>query len=238
MNGRPPTAMSALPLHLFDAASDAEAARYRILAGLAETQAAFRANCLSPWLGDLVTLHRSLAALVAGADSVEAKAGTVVDVDWEAGRLVRSGPEAPLAVGLARWALPKVEAAIFQGRTLYEFVAEHAALHAVGVVPTYRDEGFLLVGDAAAVCVLRYRLSPLTAADGTYRALRTVRLDTALDPLAPPTVWKAALAEAAPDLPAPAAFRLDAEVELPVDATLVPVAKRKLLGLIGDWGEA
>ena len=42
---------------------------------------------------------------------------------------------------------------------------------------------------------------------------------------------------AAPDLPAPAAFRLDAEVDLPVDATLVPVAKRKLLGLIGAWGE-
>ena len=230
--------MPALSFRLFDAASDAEAARYRILAGLAETRAAFRSNQISPWLGDLVTLHRGLAALVAGAASVETHAGPVVDVDWEAGRLVRSGPEAPVAVGLARWALPHIEGAIREGRTLYEFVAERAALRAVGVVPSYRDEGFLLVRDAASVCVLRYRVSPLAAPDGPYRALRTERLDTVLDPMAPPSDWKSTLAEVAPDLPAPAAFRLDAEVDLPVDATLVPVAKRKLLGLIGAWGEA
>ena len=230
--------MPALSFRLFDAASDAEAARYRILAGLAETRAAFRSNRISPWLGDLVTLHRGLAALVAGAASVETHAGPVVDVDWAAGRLVRSGPEAPVAVGLARWALPQIEGAIREGRTLYEFVAERAALRAVGVVPPYRDEGFLLVRDAASVCVLRYRVSPLATPDGPYRALRTERLDTVLDPMAPPSNWKAALAEVAPDLPAPAAFRLDAEVDLPVDATLVPVAKRKLLGLIGAWGEA
>ena len=101
--------MPALSFRLFDAASDAEAARYRILAGLAETRAAFRSNRISPWLGDLVTLHRGLAALVAGAASVETHAGPVVDVDWAAGRLVRSGPEAPVAVGLARWALPQIE---------------------------------------------------------------------------------------------------------------------------------
>lgn len=230
--------MPALSFRLFDAASDAEAARYRILAGLAETRAAFRANHIAPWLGDLVTLHRGLAALVAGAESVETQAGPVVDVDWAAGRLVRGGPEAPLAVGLARWALPQIEGAIREGRTLYDFVAERAALRAVGVVPSYRDEGFLLVRDASAVCVLRYRVSPLAAPDGPHRALRTERLDTTLDPMAPPTAWKAALAEAAPDLPAPAAFRLDAEVDVPVDATLVPIAKRKLLGLIGTWGEA
>ncbi len=230
--------MSALTLQLFDAASDTEAARYRILAGLAETRAAFRSNQISPWFGDLVAVHRGLAALVAGADSVESRIGTIADVDWEAGRLVRRGPEAPLAVGLARWALPRVEAAIEEGRTLYEFAAEQAALHAVGLVPPYRDEGFLLVQGAHAISVLRYRISPLTGPDGQYRALRTSRLDAHLDPLATPSAWKSALAQVAPDLTTPAAFRLDAEVDLPVEATLVPVAKRKLLGLVGTWGEA
>lgn len=233
-----PTLMPSLTLRLFDAASDPEAACYRIRAGLAETRAAFRSNHVSPWLDDLVSLHRGLASLVAGADSVEGRVGAVVDVDWEAGRLVRSGPDVPLAVGLARWALPQVEAAIEEGRTLYEFAAEQAALRAVGLMPTYRDEGFLLVQDATAVRVLRYHVSPLAGPDGRYRALRTSRLDTQLDPLASPSAWKAVLAEAAPDLAAPATFHLDAEVDLPVEATLVPVAKRKLLGLVGTWGEA
>ena len=230
--------MSALSLRLFDAASDAEAARYRILAGLAETREAFRANEVSPWLDDLVALHRALAALVSGAASLDGRVGAVVDVDWEAGRLVRDAPGAPLAVGLARWALPRVEAAIGEGRALYEFAAERAALRAVGLVPAYRDEGFLLLRDRAAVRALRYRVSPLSGPDGQYRALRTARLDADLDPLAPPTAWKAILADATPDLPTPAAFCLDAEVDLPVEPTLVPVAKRKLLGLFGTWGEA
>ena len=229
-----------LSLRLFDAASDAEAARYRILAGLAETRAAFQSCRVSPWLGALVGLHRQLAALVAGADAVDRVAGPVVDVDWEAGRLVREAADAsgaPLAVGLARWALPHVEAALGEGRALYEFAAEHADLAPLGLVPAYRDEGFLLVAGDRAVRAFRYRVSPLAAPDGPYRALRTVPVDLALDPLAP-GAWKAALAEAAPDLAAPAAFHLRADVDLPVEPTLVPVAKRKLLGLVGTWGEA
>ena len=239
MNDRPPpTTMSTLPLSLFDAARDAEAARYRILAGLADARAAFTDCRVAPHLADLVALHRGLAALVSGADAI-GPAGAVVDVDWQAGRLVRERPPAPLAVDLARWALPRVEAAIVEGRTLYEFAAEHAALEAIGIVPSYRDEGFLLVRDGRAVHALRYRISPLAGADGRYRALRTVPLDgTTLDPLAPPQSWKAELAQTAPDLAAPAVFHLQAEVDLPVEETLVPVAKRKLLGLVQAWGEA
>lgn len=230
--------MSALPLSLFEAASDAEAARYRVLAGLAETRTAFRDLCVEPHFTDLVGLHRTLAALVSGASAVEA-AGPVVGIDWGAGRLIRSGATgAPLAVDLARWALPLVEAAVAEGRSVYEFASECAELSAVGVVPTYRDEGFLLIRDGEAVRVLRYRVSPLSGPDGQYRALQTSSFDIPLDPLAPPAAWKAALSDAAPDLAAPAAFQIAADLDLPVDATLVPIAKRKLLGLVSEWGEA
>ena len=105
-------------------------------------------------------------------------------------------------------------------------------------MPGYRDEGFLLVDDGPSVHVLRYQVSPLAGTDGPYRALRTTAVEAGLDPLAPPHAWKAALAELAPDLAAPAAFRLQTDLDLPVEATLVPVAKRKLLGLVQSWGRA
>lgn len=231
--------MSVLPLSLFDAASDAEATQYRVLAGLNEARSAFRDLRVEPYFADLVGLHRALAALVAGASAVEDARGAIVGIDWEAGRLLRQGPAgAPLAIDLARWALPLVSAAVAEGKTVYEFASESAELAAVGVVPAYRDEGYLLIHDDDGVRVLRYQISPLMAADGAYRALRTTDLDLRLDPLATSEAWKAALVETAPDLPAPAAFRVATELDLPVDETLVPVAKRKLLGLIGDWGEA
>ena len=231
--------MSTLSLSLFDGSRDPEAARYRVLAGLAEAQTAFTRCRVAPHLSELVALHRGLGALVAGAAAVEPR-GPVVDVDWEAGRLVRDRADLPgsVAVDLARWAMPRVEAAIVEGRTVYEFAAEHAALEAVGIVPGYRDEGFLLVDGGPSVHVLRYQVSPLASTDGRYRALRTTPVDAGLDPLAPPHTWKAALADLAPDLAAPAAFRLQTDLDLPVEETLVPVAKRKLLGLVQSWGHA
>ena len=239
MNDRPPDAMPPLTLDLFAAAADPEAARYRILGGLQRARDAFRRYHIYPHLGQLVGLQGGLRAVVEGAARVERSgAGPAVGVDWEAGRVVHAGPPAPLAVALGRWALPRIEEAVEEGRALYEFAAAHADLAAVGLVPAYRDEGFLAARAGDRVHVLRYHVSALTGADGRYRGLKTAPVDVSLDPLAPPQRWKAQLAEACPDLPTPALFRLDTDVDLPLAETLVPVAKRKLLGLVQAWGEA
>ena len=223
--------MTDLSLDLFAAAADAEAARYRVLAALQRARRAFARNCVAPDLARLVGLHRDLRALLDGS-------GRAVGVDWETGRVVHAAPPAPLALSLARWAQPHVAGAVREGQALYEFAAEHAALDAVGVVPAYRDEGYLVVAAGGAVRPLRYHVSSLAGADGRYRALRTSDVDVALDPLASPAVWKAALAASDPDLPAPALFSLHTDLDLPVDETLLPVAKRKLLGLVQSWGVA
>lgn len=231
--------MPALSLSLFAAAADAEAARYRVLSGLQDAHRAFGRTCVYPHLAELVALRRDLAAVLDGLDRLDAaQPGVAVGVDWEAGTVEFEHGRPPLlAADLARWALPRIDAAIAEGRTLYEFVDEAVALDAVGLVPAYHAEGFLLLPpEADVVRVLRYAISALAGPDGGYRSLRTTPVDLALDPLAPPDAWKAAIREACPDLPAPAAFRLASDVELPVEETLLPVAKRKLLAFV--HGEA
>lgn len=236
--------MPALSLDLFVAACDAEAAEYRIRAGLLEAHRAFVHNHVYPHLGDLIGLRRTLAALVDGADRVhEGLPGRVVGVDWEEGAVVHEKAELDgpplLALELARWALPLVDAVIEEGRTLYEFVDAHAALEAVGLVPAYQREGFLLVPEpAGGWLALRYAIGALTGAGGPYRALWTSPVDVDLDPLAPPAVWKEALVAACPELPTPAAFRVETDVPFPVEETVLPVAKRKLLRLVAAQGEA
>lgn len=232
--------MTPLTLDLFARAADPEAARYRVLAGLQAARRRFARNCVYPTLGRLVALHRGLQAVLDGANRVEARAtGRAVDVDWEAGRIVHEpGVEAPLALDLARWAMPRLSGAIEEGQALYDFAAEHAALAPVGLVPTYHAEGFLLLDAEAGLRALRYEVSALAGADGRYRSLRTASVDVRLDPLAPPRAWKEALAEVAPDLPAPATFCLRADLDLPVEETLLPIGKRKLLAFVQSWGEA
>lgn len=231
--------MPALSLSLFAAAADEEAARYRVLSGLQDVHRAFGRTCVYPHLSDLVALRRDLAVVLDGFDRLDAaQPGTAVGIDWEAGEVEFASDRPPLlAADLARWALPLIDEAIAEGRTLYEFVNEVVALNAVGLVPSYYAEGFLLLPpEADVVQVLRYAVSALTGPDGAYHSLRTTPMDLELDPLATPHVWKEAIREACPELPSPAAFRLASEVDLPVEETLLPIAKRKLLAFV--HGEA
>jgi hypothetical protein len=235
----------ALTLQHFAAASDEEAARYRILAGLQEARHAFARTRVYPHLADLIRLRRALTLFLEGVDQFrEARPGRVTGVDWEAGTLLRDAEDEDpplLAEGLARWALPLLTDVLDEGRTLFEFVDEHAALAAIGLLPPYQQEGYLLVPDgdgAGGLLALRYAVSVLADESGRYRSLRTTPVVADLPPLAPPLAWKEALMAAFPDLPAPATFRLDTDVPFPVEETVLPVAKRKLLRLITDRGEA
>jgi hypothetical protein len=234
--------MSSLTLDLFVAARDAEAAEYRILAGLQEARRAFTRSRVYPHLADLIALRRTLGGLLDGAERVEAGTPSrVKGVDWEAGSVVMEREDivgAPLALDLARWALPRLDVVIDEGRTLFEFVDSHAALAAVGLVPTYQAEGFLLLPDAGGGWrALRYAVSALAGDDGAYRALRTVPVPVSLPILAPPAAWKQALADACADLPTPATFQVVTDVAFPIEETVLPVAKRKLLRMV-TYGEA
>jgi hypothetical protein len=235
--------MPTLTINHFAAAADEEAARYRILAGLQDAHQAFARTRVYPHLGDLIRLRRALTAFLEGVDQFrDARPGRVTGVDWEAGTLLRDPEDEDpplLAEGLARWALPLLTDVLDEGRTVFEFVDEHAALAAVGLLPPYQREGYLLVADGeGGLLALRYAVSVLTDESGRYRSLRTTPVAADLPPLAPPLAWKAALTAAFPDLPAPATFRLDTDVPFPVEETVLPVAKRKLLRLVADRGEA
>ena len=225
-----------LSLQHYTAAADLEAARYRLLAAFADARRAVAANCVYPHLAALIDVRRALASL-SDARARHAPRGPVTGVDWDTGRLVRAD-DAPalLAEDLAAWSLPMLDAAIEEGRALYDFADEHATLSPVGLVPRYQQEGFLIVSTDDAVAALRYHASVLAGPDGRRLSLRTRTLDAPLAPDAPPADWKAQLAPLADDLPAPAAFHVHADLDLPLGATLVPLAKRRLLAAV--HGEA
>ena len=227
-----------LTLDHYAAATDPEAARYRVLAALAEARRAFAANCVYPHLAALVGVRRTLGELFGGlARHRAAPHGPATGVDWAAGRLVHADPDPPLlAEELATWSLPHLDAAIDEGRTLYDFADEHAYLRPVGLVPSYQREGFLIVSTDDAVRALRYHASILAAPDGRHSALRTRAVEVALSPLGAPSDWKAELAHHATDLATPAAFHAHADLDLPLAGTLLPLAKRKLLAVV--HGEA
>lgn len=230
--------MAELRFDLFAAATDEEATRYRVLDGLQRIQWAYGRSEVYPHLSELIRLHETLTRLTGAAASVrEARTGPLREIDLEEGRLIYDESDNPpiLAEELARWALPLMAELIEEGRALFEFVDEHSEMVAVGIVPAYQDEGYLMVPAEEQVRILRYAMSLYDQPDGRYRSLRTTDVGMAARS-EPPVDVKRRLVEVHPDLPNPATYRVDTDLEFPLDATLLPVAKRKLLQYLALGG--
>lgn len=228
--------MPALDLAFFTGIRDEEGSRYRILGGLQEIRRAFASNRVYPHLADLIHLRAALRRLVEASEPLRPR-GSLKGLDLDEGALRYERPEGAAAPfdALVVWAMPKIEDAIEEGRAIFDFVEERTAVEAVGIVPSYQDEGYLLVPDGRALRVVRYGVSLFTRADERFRSLRTASLDDA-PAAAPPHELKRLLTARYPELPNPATYRVATDLDFPVDETMLPVAKRKLLQYLALGG--
>ncbi len=227
--------MPALDLAFFTGARDEEASRYHVLHGLQQVRRAFGQNQVYPHLADLIHLRTALREIGEGSDALRGQ-GPLTGIDLEKGVLRYGEPEPRLLFELLiAWALPLIEATIEEGRAIYDFVDEHTAVEAVGIVPPYQNEGYLLVPDGRVLRVVRYAVSIFTRHDERFRSLRTTSVNE-VPANALPHALKQFLVQHHPDLPNPATYRVATDIQFPVEETMLPVAKRKLLQYLAVGG--
>lgn len=237
--------MSVLSLDSFlSAGSDFEQTRYQILGALRQIRRQFAQNIIYPHLDQLVELQESLRQILTQFDELrQALPGELTGIDLEAHRLLYNRPEkGEGSLGrieeLIAWALPLIQDAIDEGRTICEFVEENLHVEEVGLVPSYVEEGYVIVPDRREQClhILQYTLSIFTRADERYRSLRTTLVKTIPHQRIelPPGGIKLALMEERRELPNPATFFVESVLDFPFEPTLLPVAKRKLLRHLFD----
>lgn len=241
--------MDALNLELFTSAvDDVERTQYEILAGLQKAESAFEAKRVYPYLGRLVHLHGALMTVLARTEEFRTpQTGEIAGIDWEEKSVTYEWPELEetemdVVEDLIRWALPKIKSVIEEGRSVYEHVEENMKLETVGIMPSYVQEGYLMVPErtADALHVLRYELSIIQDEGEKHRALRTNHCKTVeqegLD--VHPSNIKLDLLEERRDLPNPATYFSNTGVSVPYEETLLPVVKRRLIRhLATEMGE-
>ncbi|MDX1547265.1 MAG: hypothetical protein R3247_09775 [Rhodothermales bacterium] len=225
--------------HFMRAYEDFEQAQYCILSGLQQARQAFARNVIYPHLGELVKLHGTLASIVEQLEGVRQSLPKQIEgVDAEDRRVrykqQELGPDEMATVEeLIRWALPHLRETIDEGRTVFEFVEENLLLEEVGIVPSYVEEGYLLVPDPqrAQLHILQYSLSVITRSDERYRRLKTahVRSLPHRGVFPAPNSIKLQLVAEHRDLPNPATFFFSTDLDFPFEPTMLPVAKRKLM---------
>ena len=218
---------------------DYESGQYRVLSGLQQAHEEFSHDRLYPTLGELIQLYQNITdVLRAGDDLKRDLPKRIVGLDLRSqkvlhGALSMSPEELNAVEELMRWALPKIREAIEEGRMVYNFIEEHVLLEEVGLLPSYVDEGYLLVPDPqqSLLHVVRYETSIFTGAEQRFRNLKTETIKSFPLKGINSTPWhiKQRLMSELADLPNPATYSFTSEFDYPYLETLLPIAKRKLM---------
>ncbi len=225
--------------NFISAGSDAESARYRILGSLKTYSDLFNHNRIYPHLKDLIELKHSLEAIVNGKTKLLNEVPQKLkDVDLVNKKLVFEPPDMSCtpfdkALELMRWALPIIADAIEEGRKIYDFVEENLSIKEVGIVPFYHDEGYWFVPDNknSVLHLIHFNLALYDSETERYRTLKTRILKTLQQtPVRKPMESiKLELVEEHHELPNPATFVCETDLDFPFAETIFPIAKRKFL---------
>jgi hypothetical protein len=218
---------------------DLEGKQYLVLQALKEHYDQFSHNCLYPALRDLIELSTLLTGLLQKHNDMKSHLPQEIkEIDLENNQLVfkplsESGADLERAAELILWTLPYLKKAIEEGMEIYNFVDEHIVIEEVGIVPMYREEGYWFVPEikASLLHLIRYEASLFTSAEERYRTLKTKVLESIVQAYIhrSPESIKLELIQKYHDLPNPATYVCQTDLEFPYTETILPIAKRKLM---------
>jgi len=218
---------------------DPEARQYHVLQSLKDYYGTFSRNHLYPHLSELIELSRVLEALLVSKDSIESHLPQQLKgVDLVNGKLVYESEAIPQddfgrVAELIQWALPLIRKLIEEGMHIYNFVEDHIRIEEVGIIPMYREEGYWFVPNLehSQLDLFHYEVSLFTSANERFRTLKTRLLGSVAHAriMRPLESIKLDLVRKYPELPHPATYNCETDLDFPYDQTMLPIAKRKLM---------
>lgn len=220
---------------------DFELKKYTLLAYLQEISRHFSRNELYPQFADIIFHYNNLVAFRENKKYLQEqfpKKLTGIQIEklqllYES--LVEDDALMQELEDIINYASSSMRDTIKNGTEIYEFVENRINIEPIGIMPLDHNEGyfFLCEGKCRNTWVYQYRLSIFEKHDEKYRAIKTEFVD----------VWqrsivnsyhniKAQLIKNRSDLPNPAVYAVETDLNFPMEETLLPVAKRSLVSYI------
>ncbi len=222
---------------------DFELKKYTLLAYLQEVNRYFNENKLYPQLADIIFHYNNIVAFRENKKYLQEhfpRKLTGLQMEklqllYE--QLIDDDELMQELEGIIHFSASKMRSTIQSGTGIYEFVEENIEITPVGIIPLDTQEGyfFLSNGESAHTRVYHYRLSIFEKHDEKYRSIRTSFLDNWQRSIAHTYEdIKSDLIRLRKDLPNPAVYSIETGLRFPVDETLLPVAKRRLVKFISS----
>ncbi|HSZ85365.1 MAG TPA: hypothetical protein VK787_05005 [Puia sp.] len=220
---------------------DFELKKYTLLAYLQEVNKYFDQHKLYPQLSDIIFHYNNLVAFRENKKFLQEQFPKKLNgiqleklqVLYE--QMIQDDELMQELEEIINFSTSTMKKAISNGTEIYEFVEEKLKIFPVGIIPLEINEGYFFLSERSFhnTFVYQYRLSFFEKHDEKYRSIRTEFVDR----------WernmvntyeniKAELIKAKTDLPNPAVYSIETELKLPMEETLLPIAKRSLVRYI------
>lgn len=231
--------MNTLPINwLTEGLLDFEYKKYLLLAYLQAVKSEFGQHRLYPVFSDLIMHYRNLVQLKEHKQLVyEQFPQRISRADFEKleliyQKIVEDDETMQQIEEIIQFAAPVFSETLEEGKELYDFVERHLEISPVGITPIYHDEGYLFLDTFAAkeTQVYVYRITVFKNTYEQYRGIHTEHVQTIRRGLSlTHENLKVRLIKERKELPNPATFVVISKVPVPLEQSLLPIAKRSLV---------
>jgi len=217
---------------------DFELKKYTLLAYLQEINRNFHENRLYPQLADLVFHYNNIIAFRENKRHLQEhfpKKLTGIQIEKLQSLYEQMIADDELMQELEEiitYSAGAMQTTLSSGAEIYEFVEGNLSISPVGLIPLDMQEGyfFLSAGNTRSARVYQYRLSIFEKHDEKFRSMKTVYLDDLRRSLFHTyEQLKSELIRMRAELPNPAVYAIETELNFPIEETLLPIAKRSLV---------
>lgn len=217
---------------------DFEYKKYLLLAYLQHVSECFEETRLYPALSELVKHYRNLVALREQKKNLfDSFPEKLSSADFEHFKLVyeklcNDDQLMREIENIIAFSIPQIEVHLAEGKKIYDFIESKLNIYPVGIVPLHTDAGYLFIsnGDIHETSVFEYQITIFDQSTERYRAIG-LQYVTSFEKSLRNTYEniKCDLLKYNKNLPNPATYVISSELTLPMEDTLLPLAKRSLV---------
>jgi hypothetical protein len=221
---------------------DFELKKYTLLAYLQQVNRYFNENKLYPQLADVIFHYNNLVAFRENKKFLQEhfpKKLTGIQMEklqFLYQQMVEDDELMKELEQIINYSTSTMKKTISSGTEIYEFIEDKLVITPIGLVPLDTNEGyFFLSSGRKNTRVYYYRLSFFEKHDEKYRSIRTAYIDNQRRSMSNTyETIKADLIRHRNELPNPAVYAVEIDLNFPYSETLLPIAKRSLVKYISQ----
>jgi len=222
---------------------DFELQKYRLLAYLQEVKNYFNESKLYPPLADVIIHYNNLIAfrtnkkLLQDQFPQQLNKLEIKNLELMYEKMLADDELMQELESITNYAVDEMKGIIDNGAEIYDLIEKQLIIEPIGIMPLYKNEGYMLLryGNQSEIKAYSYSITLFEHQQAKYKGIKVHYVDSYTKSLANTYQnIKRDIIKQIRTLPNPAVYCIESPIQVPLDETLLPIAKRTLVRHIAD----